>query len=312
MKNLTFLLLLFFASPSLFAQRAIQLSAIQDAQGNVNFSCTNNAWCDYILEIDFTTLTNAKADHTLPFQAEVKPGLNKLFKLSKENVNDAIQFKYKINYFSGCLNPVVDTGFTYLLPITPGKEAQVYELLEIVKPAPGAPDPKNAYAIRLRMKPGDTLYAARRGRVVEVDTRDSLNDAGSTATGSWNYIEICHADCSFARYGILKKNGSFVKPGQFVEAGDPIGIVGGDRYGRGSDGRISVFYNLEEDDAPNNGKKIYLAFVPLKFWTKKNGKGMLKHGATYISEFPDAVITREMSKAELLKWKAKHKAKNSK
>jgi hypothetical protein len=47
--------------------------------------------------------------------------------------------------------------------------------------------------------------------------------------------------------------------------------------------------------------------VPLRFWTKKNGKGMLKHGATYTSEFPDAVVTRELSKAEMLKWKAKHR-----
>jgi Peptidase family M23 len=309
MKNFTFLLFLSFVTTSLFSQRIIELAYNQDAQGNVTFSCTNHGWCDYILEIDFTSLTNAKADHTLPFQAEIKPGINKLFKLSKENANDPIQFKYKINYFKGCLNPVVDTGFTYLLPIAPGKEAQAYELQEVVRATPGEPDPKNAYTIRLRMKPGDTLYAARRGRVVEVDTRDSLNDAGATVTGSWNYIEICHADCSFGRYGVLKKNGAFVKPGQFVEAGDPIGIVGGDRYGRGSDGRFSVFYNLIADDAQNSGGKIYLAYVPLKFWTKKNGKGMLKHGATYISEFPDAVITREMSKAEMLKWKAKHKIK---
>lgn len=308
MKNFIFLLFLSFFTTSLFSQRIIELAYNQDAQGNINFSCTNHGWCNYILQIDFTSLANAKADHALPFQAEVKPGINKLFKLSRENTNDPIQFKYKINYFSGCLNPVVDTGFTYLLPIAPGKEAQAYELQEVVRAAPGEPDPKNAYTIRLRMKPGDTLYAARRGRVVEVDTRDSLNDAGATVTGSWNYIEICHADCSFGRYGVLRKNGAFVKPGQFVEAGDPIGIVGGDRFGRGSDGRFSVFYNLTEEDAQTGGK-IYLAYVPLRFWTKKNGKGMLKHGATYISEFPDAVIIKEMSKAEQLKWKAKHKAK---
>jgi hypothetical protein len=305
MKNFLFPYLVLFITTPVFSQRIIELTYNQDAQGNVTFSAANHGWCNYILEIDFTSLTNAKADHDLPFRGEIKPGINRLFKLSKENAGAGLQFKYRINYFKGCLHPAVDTGFTYLLPIAPGTEAQTYEMQETVKPAPGGPDPKNGYAIRLRMKPGDTLYAARRGRVVEVDVSDDKNDAGTAVNGNLNYIEIAHADCSFGRYGILRKDGAFVRTGQLVEAGEPIGIVGGDSYGRGSDGRFSVYYNMME----NSGGKIGLAYVPLKFWTWKNGKGMLRHGATYISQFPDVVITREMSRGELVKWRAAHRGK---
>lgn len=306
------LLSLLFLNPSLFSQRVIEVKYEQDRQGNYNFSCTNKAYCNYILEINFTTLDNAKPDHVLPYRAVVTPGSNKLFKLSKENANNPVQFKYKISYFKGCLNPQVNTDFTYLLPITPGKEAQAYELQNIAKPiAPdpsaarglpqATPGPESWYSIRLKMKPGDTLYAARRGMVTEMDVSSNLNDSGVASAGTENYIEIVHGDCSFGHYGILRKNSSFVRPGQFVEAGEPIGLVGGDKYGRGSEVRFSVSYNPGQDGS--------WAYVPLKFWTKKNGKGMLKHGGTYISEFPESIITREMSKAELKKWKAGRKTK---
>ena len=290
-----FILILF--NLSVFSQRPITLSYVQDAKGNTIFSCNNQAWCNYVLQFDFTSLVNARTAQAFPYQAVIKPGLHPLFTLSRENPDNAIQFRYSINYFKGCLDQAADTGFTYLLPIRPGKEAQAYEIQNPPKPETGVPPVKSFYAIRLKMKPGDTLYAARRGRVIEVDVSSDLNDQGATSSGDEDYIEIVHQDCSFAHYGVLRKDGSLVRPGQEVEAGQPIGIIGGDRYGRGSEARISVFYNLVSDASQNNGRRngtVERAYVPLKFWTKRNGKGMLKHGANYTSEFPPALHSQEL------------------
>src|SRR6185312_1709375 len=126
----------------------------------------------------------------------------------------------------------------------------------------------------------------RRGVVTVVAVSNTENDAGANTTDSWNHVEIAQADCSFAEYGVLKKDGAFVKPGQVVEAGTPIGLVGGDRYGRGSDVRFSVSYY---PGTPGTG-------IPLQFWTKGNGKGPLKHGATYTSEFPRNILLQEKTK----------------
>jgi len=300
--------LLLFGSSGLFAQRLIEVTNSLDMQGNYVFFCMNRGYCNYILQVSFTNMYNAKADHPLPYLGVVKPGNNRLFKLSKSSAGDSIAFNYKVGYHKGCLHPPVNTDFTYVLPIRPGKEAQVYEISN-AGPGTTTSDQLKFYAIRLRMKPGDTIYASRRGTVTEVNTSSSQNDAGTVSTEGWNYAEVVHADCSFARYGVLKKDGSFVRPGQFVEVGDPIGLVGGDQYGRGSDIRLSVYYNQGPDDAPTDGGKpggIYWVDVPMKFWTKRNGKGMLKHGATYTCELPESLITQEMSPAELKKWKAKH------
>jgi len=311
MKNIFLAVLyIFFWNISSFSQRVIEINYTVDQQGNYNFTCRNNAFCNYILELNFTTLQNMKCDHALPYRAMMKPGTNKLFKLSKENANDPFQFKYAINYTKGCISPTADTGFTYILPIAPGKETQVYVMENLQQSNPGGssggsqetiPKPKNWYVIRMRMKPGDTIFASRRGTVTEVDDRSNLNDSGVATAGSENYIEINHGDCSFGRYGILKRNSALVKPGQFVEAGMAIGLVGGDKYGRGSEARFRVYYNIEEKDPQTNeatNRNIYWEYVPLKFWTKNNGKTSLKHGANYISEHPLSIIKQEIKKHE--------------
>jgi hypothetical protein len=287
---LSFLLL---ANAGLFSQRTIDISYHQDAKGAYVFSGDNHAFCSYILEIGFTRFDNLKSDHPLPYLAEIKPGMNPLFSLMPVNPNDPVKFNYSSHFYKGCLQPKPDTGFTYLLPIGPGKEAQAYEMNN---PSGGTAQ-QNVYVIRLRMKPGDTIYAARKGVVTDVEDQDVSNDAGAVSAGHENNVEIIHADCSFGHYGILRKNSALVKPGQMVKAGQPIGLVGGDAYGRGSEARFSVYYNQEEQ-GPQNAEdlKISIAYVRLQFWTKNNGKSMLKHGAVYTSEFPLAVLNQEIKK----------------
>jgi len=286
------------------AQHIIEVTYALDTKGKYVFTCNNKDYCTYVLFLDFPTLTNARADHALPYETEVKPGVNKLLTISTIDPARDIKFNFKTTNRKGCLHPVVNPNFTYLLPIAPGQETQAYRIVNIrnatagatagAAPAGGAATASSpsteardsGYAVRLRAKIGDTIYSARRGVVTVVSVSNTENDAGANTTDSWNHVEIAQADCSFAEYGVLRKDGAFVKPGQIVEAGTPIGLVGGDRYGRGSDVRFSVSYS------PGTvGSEI-----PLQFWTKGNGKGQLKHGATYTSEFPQNLLTQEKPK----------------
>jgi Peptidase family M23 len=278
------------------AQRIVDVSYSLDKQGRYIFICNNRDYCNYILHLDFTTLVNANADHALPYEAEVKPGINKLLILTPLNKTDDTKVNFKSSYRKGCLSPVVNAGFVYLLPIAPGLETQAY-IIPNAKGAASVPGGQDSgFAVRLRAKMGDTIYAARRGIVTVVDVSNTENDAGATTTSNWNYVEIAQADCSFAQYGVLKKDGAFVKPGQTVEAGTPIGLVGGDRYGRGSDVRFSVSYY----PGVNNTQ------IPLLFWTKGNGKGPLRQGATYLSEFPKTLLTQELPKKPKPSPRQKH------
>jgi murein DD-endopeptidase MepM/ murein hydrolase activator NlpD len=278
-----FLFFFFLLSPVLFSQRIIDVSYTTDNQGNYHFMCNNKAYCTYVLRVEFTTMTNLKSDHALPFEAEVKPGFNQLFVLSPENKTGDTKVSFKSSNRKGCIQPVVNPDFTYLLPIGPGMEAQAFRVNAV-----HSTGQDSSYTVRLKMKPDDTIYAARRGVVTAVDVSNTENDAGAATTGSWNYVEIVHADCSFGQYGVLKKDGALVKPGQLVEAGTPLGLVGGDKFGRGSDVRFSVVYP---------GQQGNVQIAPL-FWTKGNGKGALKQGATYTSEFPKTIIQQELARSK--------------
>lgn len=279
------LFLLFFVSVSLHAQKIIDISYTVDPQGRYVFTANNKAFCTYVLRIDFPTLDNLRADHSLPYETEIKPGPVKLITLSPIEKGKDTKLNYKSTNRKGLLNPVVNINFTYLLPTGPAIETQAYRIPN--KPAGSTPGGQDSgYSVRLRAKQGDTIYAARRGTVSAVDVSNTENDAGASTTTNWNFVEIFHADGSFAEYGILKKDGALVKPGQTVEAGAPIGIVGGDQYGRGSEVRFSVSYY---PGVPNTQ-------IPLQFWTKGNGKGQLKQGAFYTSEFTKALLTAETAK----------------
>ena len=280
-RSLFFLYCFLLSSPLLFSQRIVDVSYTTDNQGNYHFTCNNKAYCTYVLKVEFTVMTNLKSDHTLPYEAEVKPGFNQLFVLSPENKTGDTKVSYKSSNRKGCMEPVVNPNFIYLLPIGPGQQAQAFRVNAV-----HSTGQDSSYTIRLKMNIDDTIYAARRGVVTAVDVINTENDAGATTTGSWNYVEIVHADCSFGQYGVFRKDGAFVKPGQTVEAGTPLGLVGGDKFGRGSDVRLSVVYP---------GQQGTVQIAPL-FWTKGNGKGALKQGATYTSEFPKAIIQQELVK----------------
>ena len=295
-KNQISLFLLVFHF-SLSAQRVIEVKYQQDQKGAYVFSCVNYAFCNYILDIGFTSFTNVKCDQPLPFHAEVKPGYNKLFSISAIDPQAAVQFKYQSGFQKGCMHPNVNQDIIYLLPITPGTQAQVYEMSPLK-----SSDSGSWYVLRMKMKPGDTIYAARKGIVNDVQDQNGANDAGQASIGTENFIEITQPDCSFARYGILKKNSALVKPGQMVKAGQPIGLVGGDAFGRGSDLRFSVYYYQEENGVLNQ-TAISHYIIP-QIWTKNNGKGRLKHGAIYISEFPASVLNQEIQITKPKKLKA--------
>ncbi len=158
--SLFFLYFFLLSSPLLFSQRIVEVSYTTDNQGNYHFTCNNKAYCTYVLKVELTTMTNLRSDHTLPYEAEVKPGFNQLFVLSPENKTGDTKVSYKSSNRKGCMAPVVNSNFIYLLPIGPGKEAQAFRVNAV-----HSTGQDSSYTIRLKMNIDATIYAARRGIV---------------------------------------------------------------------------------------------------------------------------------------------------
>jgi hypothetical protein len=281
-------------------------------RGEYEFFCDNNTFSDYTVEVSFSEFINLQCDRPLPALIEVVPGKNRrLFVLRKGTLGTASHFQYRHKAYKGCPSPRVDTSFTYLLPIAPGKGTRIVELLSLAQEYGDEAPPKDWYSLSLHVQAGDTVYAARRGRVTNTSEHADLQDSGYRYSAEDNYIEIEHSDCSFGKYSVFRDDAIFVHPGDWVEAGQPIGIAGGDKYAAGPQVRFSVFYHLEQDvldkDGHATGKTRNWAYVPLYFWTKDNGKMRLIDRSTYIADDPDDLVTQEMSKKEARKWKEKHK-----
>ncbi|AWH55522.1 M23 family peptidase [Stenotrophomonas sp. ESTM1D_MKCIP4_1] len=92
-------------------------------------------------------------------------------------------------------------------------------------------DEENRDAVDFALPQATLVMAAREGTVMQVQDgfkangQDRARDAGRA-----NFIRILHSDGSMALYGHLQAGGMRVRPGQAVQAGQPIGLSGNSGY----------------------------------------------------------------------------------
>ena len=292
---------------SIFSQnRLIEVTCDKEVNSTgYVFMCKNNSPVDYTVEIQFSSLINLTADGTLPFKGTVHPGTSRLFGLKPSNQGAATDVSFTYFFYKGCIKANPQTDFTYILPIQANKTTEPFELTNIGEYYGKETPPKDWYVLGFKMTEGDTIYASRKGVVGEIEKsqKDPKGDNVSF-TQNVNYIEIQQEDCTFARYELFKENGIFVKVGDKVQAGQPLGIVSGKNYIGGSHVRLSVFYAHIEPilkDGKDTGKKYYSAYVPIQFWVDSKLQ-KLEKGKTYTSEHPEIIVTKEMTKKEKKKW----------
>ncbi|MEI7723946.1 MAG: transglutaminase domain-containing protein [Bacteroidota bacterium] len=295
--------LILFNSVS-FAQKPIELNYYLNGHGGYTFYSENHDFCNYIVIVSMSNMRNLKASSSFPFAAEVKPGKYTLFELSPISGENFPALKYAYTYFAGCSKPDVKLDFPYLLPIGAGKEAEAFNY-EYVNSNPDDPEPKNWYGIGFKTASGDTVYAARRGTVVGMKDTTEFLSPGHDNSGEIGKVEIAHIDCSFGVYESL--SGIFVRPGQRVETGEPIGIAADGPDSEGRSFRFSVHYNdlriAPANDPEGKGVKQFWAYVPLSFWLDQNKITRLTPGMRYECLLNDSIITLEMEKSQIKKWK---------
>jgi hypothetical protein len=290
--------------------RLILVTHEKNIHGNFDFICENKAFCNYIVEVSFTDLQNLQPDIPVPIRITVPPGTRNIFTLRKTTLDRPIHFSFRYKVFKGCTNPVVDSAFTYLLPVAPGKETRATEVPSIAKKIDSLSRPNSWYALAFHVQSGDTVFAARSGRVTETLQQTGQQDTTASRPKGQNFIEIAHNDCSFANYRFFRDSSIFVHPGDWVEAGQPLGIAGGDKYAGGPKVQLSVYYNFEEvvvkDGQPPQTNHRW-AYVPVQFWVAGKGKTRLTGQVAYTSEHPADLITQEMTQKEAKKWMASRK-----
>ncbi len=151
-------------------------------------------------------------------QALVIP-LNKLQDSSKIDFKNYLNFSAKF----GNPNETYDTDFEYELPFQKGKK---YKIIQSFGGKFSHNKPHSRYAIDIGLAIGDTITAARKGKVYFVKEDSKEHCHTRKCIDMANKIYILHEDGTMAHYVHLDFEGALVDVGDTVEANQPIGISG--------------------------------------------------------------------------------------
>ncbi len=177
------------------------------------------------ISIDFPTLYNLKSSVSLPFRALLPPRSEKvpLFQLESLPNSGRKSFRMTVSYAKGDPTSVrPDPNFLYLFPFPHGKKYRLSQGPNGAFTHYG----ENQYAYDFDLDMGSLVTAARDGTVLEVKADSNRGGPSTAYAQDANYILIHHEDGTFGNYVHLKQNGSLVKAGDRVKAGDPLGYSG--------------------------------------------------------------------------------------
>jgi murein DD-endopeptidase MepM/ murein hydrolase activator NlpD len=318
MKKITKILLFslsisFYTLPGFSQQKPVEITIKRNDDKTVDFYYKKTSPGSTHIIIKFKKLENAKSN--LVIKKNIKGFSGNLLKLEPFDDKKNINFSYSYSYMLGNSKAKVENQFKYLLPFKSGKEVEAIDLNYLGNKY-GNTEPKNWKAIQFLTNPNDTIYASRKGVVVE--TKNEFSEDNSTEYSykkGANHIIIEHEDGTLAKYGVLKRNSLMVKLGDKVYPSIPIAIAGTYDKPENSQLRFEVYFLDNEIIASRKigekqtlaNQKHYYAFVNPFFHTKSNTT-QLHSGEKYIAIWNDDIIELEMSKREKKKWQ-KNKSK---
>ena len=209
MRLLIVLVFLFTTSLYVYSQRIVEVSVDEIEEGVYEFSAFNLSDAYYTLHVEFTLMTNLVSDTKLPYHQTVFPGRNpRLFRLTRITQSSTSNFNYIATFRKGCARTKIDEDINYLIPAKPEKNVFVSR-------------PSDQY-ILFDHEPRDSVLSSRKGLVTELK---NWADRTSSNPQEANYIEVQHLDCTYSKYIFLDPDAIFVKLGDYIEAGDLIGLV---------------------------------------------------------------------------------------
>lgn len=297
MERLFFVILIFLFT---ILHSQVEVKVDETKSGDYIFNATNSDYCDYSLKIEFKHISNLSRVSN-PYVCTITYGSNYLFTLKRESENEYSDYIYSYTCFKGEMNPKINLDYIYLPPISKGKFIKPHEVKLLSEFLNKKSKVKDWYCIGFSLKEGDTIFATRRGIVTDLNDNALLKKDGYMFSRNATFIEVFHNDGTFGKYGVLKDSSIMVNVGDYVEAGDPIAIVEGEKYVNGFHVNFMVYYNYEDE----TNKNCY-AYIPLKIHTEEEGAINVDFKKKYTCSYPDTLIFQEMSKKEIKKWMKKH------
>jgi len=174
----------------------------------------------FTMDIDYQRLTPSREP---TFTETLAPGESRaVISLQRRNENREGRYWYTTKCSIGNKNADHDDSVIYLMPYETGKSYRVLQGYGSSFSHKGL----ETYAVDFNMREGTPVRAARAGIVADVEESHSRGCWEDGCGRFANYIVIVHEDETTGEYYHLQKNGALVEPGDYVTAGQQIGLSG--------------------------------------------------------------------------------------
>ena len=195
-----------------------------EQQGTQNLAWVDNRVGGPVqVELAFASVTNILADPPLPRRA-VLPAGGSLLLSRFDLAGQQSQGSFELSLTAAPGDPdAKPQDVVYQLPL----DTKDWRLDQGWGGGFSHQDPENFYAVDFHVKEGTTILAARDGVVMQVESNFEGAGLNREKFGARaNLVRILHDDGSMALYAHLRLAGVWVRVGQRVRPGQPIGLSG--------------------------------------------------------------------------------------
>lgn len=278
------LFLIFLCFQATIKAQLAEVQANYNSVGDVDFIAYNNTSAPLFLNIDFADLQNTTFNETLPYIKMLEPGFNTLFTLQREPGADVPRYNHQIRIFKSNPWTIVDLNFPYLIPLAQGTKASVFEVKSL-EGFSGSGEPSSLNVTGFAVKPGQEVYAARTGTVVEIAGNKRDGDPQVWYNAWSNSVTLLQPDGTLICYKNVVGSDARLRVGEKVFAGQAIGTVAP------SAEQLIVVIFQHSLNSPD------LRFIIPQYVTE-NYTGVLLSSQKYIVTHPLEIRGREMTSRE--------------
>lgn len=281
------------------ASAQIELKTETAAYGNmVDFVLETNGYPGTItVFLTLSDLYNCKNMTNGTTKYEMAGLRGRLLTLRASDESYGVGYSSSWRYFRGRIDPTIDTTIVYRMPVSTGRAFRVLATVNVIdKYSNKSQDERQWLGYSFPMEKGDTVFAARKGVVVNVERGKhpaSGDSAVSYSSESTNII-VEHPDGGFARYVCLDDKNLFVETGDVVFPGSPLALAGtydGEHY-------KTALQTYWQAGIPDPEKIMEYRYFKPRFATER-GAVVFGHGEIYTAVMTDEMLTCEMNKKEL-------------
>ncbi len=258
----------------------------------------------YTVLLVFTERQNTRQPPT--FKTVMRGSTQSLLTVKPIQPEQPVGCAYRYHYIRGYHAPKLDSGFVYRLPYSvhrdkPVRARPLFDLRERYfdgKPARGWS------AWQFLLAEGDTVFAMRKGTVVEVHDGETPAQAGlqSTYRSKENSVLVEHPDGTLGRYTVLDNGTITVREGEVVFPGTPIAQAGTYYEGGERQVRVCVYFPDENPAFRGNASTNVSAFEWVYYnpwFATSEGPRQLVDLGTYTAVCAPELVQREMTKKEI-------------